>query len=72
MSIPDDDVDLDREPFDSMLAEWLPLTYALNELNRAMGKKALYPFVLTPTVVQKLGLVHRMVVQVARDQEVPA
>jgi hypothetical protein len=72
MSVPDDDVDLDREPFETILAEWLPLTYALNELNRAMGKRPLYPFVLTPKVVEKLSLVHRMVVQVAREQEVAA
>jgi hypothetical protein len=67
VSTPDDDVD--DEPFRAILADWLPLTYALNELNRAMGRDALYPFVLAPAVVDKLALVHRMVTQVAREQE---
>lgn len=48
------------ESFESMIAEWLPLTYALNEINRAMGKRPLYPFVLQPRVIEKLGLVHQL------------
>jgi hypothetical protein len=55
------DESLERLPFDDILADWLPLTYALNELNRAMGRPALYPFVLAPQVVAKLDLVHRLV-----------
>ena len=70
VSTPDED--LDDEPFHTILADWLPLTYALNELNRTMGRDALYPFVLAPAVVHKLALVHRMVTQVAREQEAVA
>ncbi len=40
---------------------WLPLTFAMNSLNRAMGNPDLYPFVLSPTVVAKLGFVHDVV-----------
>ena len=40
---------------------WLPLTYALNQVNRSMGRDDLYPFVLAPRVVDKLGFVHRLV-----------
>jgi hypothetical protein len=47
-----------EEPFDALLAEWLPLTYALNALNRSMGAGDLYPFVLSPAAVQKLSFVH--------------
>ncbi len=36
---------------------WLPLTYALNAVNRSMGADDLYPFVLSPHVVDKLALV---------------
>ncbi|MCU1376335.1 MAG: hypothetical protein JWO68_3621 [Actinomycetia bacterium] len=46
------------EPFDALLAEWLPLTYALNALNRSMGAGDLYPFVLNAPVVRKLAFVH--------------
>ena len=37
---------------------WLPLTFAMNSLNRAMGSPDLYPFILSPTVVTKLAFVH--------------
>lgn len=48
-------------PFDQILREWLPLTYALNALNRSMGRDRLYPFVLPPAVVEKLEFVHELV-----------
>jgi hypothetical protein len=48
-------------PFDEVLNEWLPLTYALNALNRSMGHDDLYPFVLPPPVVEKLRLVDELV-----------
>ncbi|MGE3285817.1 MAG: putative zinc-binding metallopeptidase [Pseudonocardia sp.] len=54
------DVDADAEPFEEILAAWLPLTYALNAVNRAMGRDDLYPFVLPPPVVEKLAWVHRL------------
>lgn len=44
----------------SIIEEWLPLTYALNAVNRAMGAKPLYPFVLAPAVIDKLSWVHRL------------
>ena len=48
-------------PFAEILSEWLPLTYALNAINRSMGRDDLYPFVLPPPVVEKLGLVDELV-----------
>jgi hypothetical protein len=45
----------------SLVATWLPLTYALNAVNRSMGKSDLYPFVLTPPVIAKLAFVHDLV-----------
>jgi len=53
---------LDREPFDSIMDDWLPLTYALNAVNRSMGRDDLYPFVLSPAAVRKLTWVHRITV----------
>jgi len=47
--------------FQSLIDEWLPLTYALNAINRSMGRSDLYPFVLTPPVIAKLGFVHELV-----------
>ncbi|MFZ0388698.1 MAG: putative zinc-binding metallopeptidase [Solirubrobacteraceae bacterium] len=47
--------------FDEVLSEWLPLTYALNAVNRSMGREDLYPFTLTQPVIDKLTFVHRHV-----------
>ncbi len=44
-----------------LLAAWLPLTYALNAINRSMGADDLYPFVLAPAVVKKLAFVDECV-----------
>ena len=44
--------------FDELVGEWLPLTYALNAVNRSMGRGDLYPFTLAPTVIDKLAFVH--------------
>ena len=52
-------VQVDHEPFETILADWLPLTYALNAVNRSMGRDDLYPFVLSPSVVKKLTYVHQ-------------
>ncbi|WP_026266857.1 zinc-binding metallopeptidase family protein [Arthrobacter sp. 131MFCol6.1] len=38
--------------------EWLPLSLALNQVNRSMGKDDLYPFVLSGAVIDKLEFVH--------------
>ena len=40
---------------------WLPFVFAMNSMNRAMGMKDLYPFVLAPPVVTKLGFIHDLV-----------
>jgi hypothetical protein len=48
----------DQQSFDEILADWLPLTYALNAVNRSVGKDDLYPFLLSPTVIDKLRFVH--------------
>jgi hypothetical protein len=45
----------------TLLDAWLPLTYALNAINRSMGSDDLYPFVMAAPVEAKLALVHRLV-----------
>ena len=54
---------LASDDFRSLVDTWLPLTYALNALNRSMGEDDLYPFVLTPPVLEKLAFVHELVAQ---------
>jgi hypothetical protein len=55
-------MDTDHEKFQVILADWLPLTYALNAVNRSMGRD---DFVLSPTVVEKLTWVHRTTIATA-------
>jgi hypothetical protein len=50
--------DVVERPFDAILRTWLPLTYALNAVNRSMGAADLYPFTLAEAVVDKLSFVH--------------
>lgn len=51
----------DSKKFDNVITHWLPLTYALNSLNRSVGHEHAYPFVLAEPVIKKLDLVHRIV-----------
>jgi hypothetical protein len=40
---------------------WLPLTFAVNSLNRSMGHPDLYPFIVSAPVVEKLQFIHDIV-----------
>jgi len=44
-----------------MVQSWLGLTLALNAMARSIGQADLYPFVLSPEVVEKLDFVHRCI-----------
>jgi hypothetical protein len=55
-SVPAQDGDADS--IEALIEAWLPLTYALNAINRSMGREDLYPFTLAPAVIEKLGYVH--------------
>jgi hypothetical protein len=52
-----------NEDFDEIIKEWVPLTHALNSLNRSMGLQDLYPFVLSDPAVEKLEFVHQTVLR---------
>lgn len=47
--------------FDRILKNWVPLTSALNSLNRGMGLPDLYPFVLSAPAVEKLRFIHKII-----------
>jgi hypothetical protein len=57
-SVPALDADAHAESIEALIEAWLPLTYALNAINRSMGRADLYPFTLAPAVIDKLGYVH--------------
>ncbi|KAA0576968.1 hypothetical protein FZ983_22440 [Azospirillum sp. B21] len=46
---------------EDLIEPWLPLTYAVNSLNRSMGQPDLYPFILSAAVIEKLGFMNGMV-----------
>ena len=58
-------VAIDFEPRDTDLARlidaWLPLTFAVNSINRSMGLPDLYPFVLSPQIIIKLAFIHEQI-----------
>ncbi|KRC64177.1 hypothetical protein ASE12_04995 [Aeromicrobium sp. Root236] len=45
---------------DLVTGVWVPLSIALNQINRSMGKDPLYPFVIPPPVLDKLDFVARL------------
>lgn len=46
---------------DQLVAAWLPLTVAMNSMNRSMGQPDLYPYALTPPVIEKLRFIHQLI-----------
>jgi hypothetical protein len=51
----------DTDSFQALTRAWLPVTLALNSLNRSMGLIDPYPFVLSDAILKKLALVHEVV-----------
>lgn len=46
---------------DELIEAFVPLTVAINAINRSMGQPDLYPFVLSAPVMQKLQFIHDIV-----------
>ncbi|MCG5433645.1 putative zinc-binding metallopeptidase [Mycobacterium sp. MYCO198283] len=53
--------------FDTIIDMWLPLAWALNMVNRSMGRDDLYPFVLPPPVLEKMRFIHTVIDEVTTD-----
>jgi len=53
---------IDFDPYaadmEKLIDAWLPVEFATNNLNRSMGLTDLYPFLLSPKVIDKLSFVH--------------
>lgn len=45
----------------SLMERWIPLTLALNSMNRSMGHQDFYPFVIPAAAYDKLEFVHRLI-----------
>jgi hypothetical protein len=46
------------DPIEPLVSAWVTLSIAMNAMSRSLGQPDLYPFVIGPRVVQKLGFVH--------------
>jgi hypothetical protein len=73
VSVPDADLKLtttrlDFTDFDDLSTAWVPLTLAINSLNRSMGLYDPYPFVLSVPAVAKVRFVHELIERSARKQ----
>jgi hypothetical protein len=60
------ETDISRDPyviksFTRIIDMWLPLTFAVNSLNRSMGHPDFYPFVISSVVIDKLRFIHETV-----------
>jgi hypothetical protein len=55
--------DLDFDDVDDLIRAWVPVTVALNGLNRSMGLPDVYPFVLSEAALEKIRFVHEVVDQ---------
>ena len=63
------DDDEDGVPFaDVVRNTWMPLSTALNQINRSMGRRPLYPIKLADRVIEKLDFVARLVADAAQHR----
>jgi hypothetical protein len=53
--------------FDTIIEMWLPLSWALNMVNRSMGRDDLYPFVLPPALLEKMRFIHTIIDEVTSE-----
>jgi len=47
--------------FKPLMDAWVPLTVAMNAMNRSIGLSDFYPFVLSDTIFAKLAFIHRLI-----------
>jgi hypothetical protein len=47
--------------FGDIIERWVPLSFVMNSLNRSMGMKDSYPFVINEAVKQKLNFIHETI-----------
>jgi hypothetical protein len=60
------DAEVDFDPYRMsdavpLIDTWISLSNALNCFSRTMGQPDLYPFIISPAVVEKLGMIHDLI-----------
>jgi hypothetical protein len=69
--------EVDFDPYrannaEQLVSAWVPLSVAVNSIQRSMGQPDFYPFVLSPPVVEKLEYLHRLIQAAGRGSEARA
>ena len=49
------------ENITQLIDAWLPISFAVNSLNRSMGQPDIYPFVLAPKTIEKLAFIQTLI-----------
>ena len=49
------------QSFDDIYQAWLPVSFAMNSLNRSMGQDDFYPFIINSEVQNKLQFIHEVI-----------
>lgn len=49
-----------EKDFDVIIETCVPLSFAVNSMNRAMGVPDVYPFIITPNMVKKMKFIHKL------------
>jgi len=44
-----------------VVEQWLPVSQFINAMDRSLGARDSYPFIVVPPVVEKLDFIHRVV-----------
>ena len=47
--------------FETIIKYWMPLSFALNSLNRSMGLNDIYPFVISEPAKEKMAFIHSLI-----------
>jgi len=50
-----------NQRIDDIIERWIPLSFVMNSLNRSMGLKDSYPFVINEEVKKKLNFIHKTI-----------
>jgi hypothetical protein len=51
--------------FEEIMERWIPLSFMMNSLNRSLGLKDSYPFVINEAVKSKMAFIHSLIKQSA-------
>ncbi len=58
--------------FDQVIQRSVPLSFAVNSINRSMGMPDVYPFVITPAVIEKMRFIHHLLLEHRNTDLIPS